>query len=302
MVTCMLLGMLELLENGWHVCSGLLLGLAVHWRLYPIFYALPVMRHLALLSSSAAAAATDGITSSSTTTNNKKENNNNKLLSIFWLNNGVFSVAGFKFALPAATIFLTLGTGFYCLYGYPFLHETYLYHATRIDPRHNFSPYFLPAYLGTEANHDTFFQSLLGDGGKFFSIFALILQIALGWRFAANLPAAFLLQTMALVAFNKVATAQYFVWYLSWLPLVLPDLVQAQNARRIVIFTVLWAGALGHWLAWAYQLEFGGAAVYVHVWVAGLVWVVANAALLRELIVALQQLKSPTSMMKKKGL
>jgi phosphatidylinositol glycan class M len=59
------------------------------------------------------------------------------------------------------------------------------------------------------------------------------------------------------VALNKVVTAQYFVWYLSLLPLVLPALA----AQRAVSWGArgaggaAWVAAQLHWLAWAYQLE-----------------------------------------------
>lgn len=47
----------------------------------------------------------------------------------------------------ATGTFLALGSACYAAYGQHFLHETYLYHSGRKDPRHNFSIYFYSAYL-----------------------------------------------------------------------------------------------------------------------------------------------------------
>lgn len=333
LVTCMLLCMLDLLEKNYIIISGMLYGFAVHWRVYPIIYALPILKYLAGSSGSKGDKRdTDGadavsntvvdrrITRSNTRTQTTKSGGDGRNLksskmtaaTIFF--DSVFSLDGFKFGSAAALVFISLGISLYRLYGFTFLHETYLYHATRMDPRHNFSPYYYPAYLGTEeaANNGSFSAirgeesswiggatskirrdtliSIIGDSGKIWTLVTVLVQLSLGWAFSPDdLVAAFFLQTVAFVAFNKVATAQYFVWYLSWLPFVLPTLLHAPNKRRLLVACLAWAASLGHWLAWAYQLEFAGSAVHVAVWCAGLLWVVANAALLRELVHALKK-------------
>lgn len=131
--------------------AALLYGLAVHWRVYPIVFALPLLRHYALeaqqaqraqrarqprshaappagagLAARARAAATAAFT-------------------------GLASWRGAAFGALSGGLFLGLGGILYRLYGWQFLHETYLYHASRTDPRHNFSPYFYPAYLDSSA-------------------------------------------------------------------------------------------------------------------------------------------------------
>ena len=51
------------------------------------------------------------------------------------------------FAATVVITFLVIGCGCYAACGYDFLHETFLYHSGRKDPRHNFSIYFYSAYL-----------------------------------------------------------------------------------------------------------------------------------------------------------
>ena len=36
-----------------------------------------------------------------------------------------------------------------CRWGWPFLDQAFLYHARRLDLRHNFSPYWYPIYLAS---------------------------------------------------------------------------------------------------------------------------------------------------------
>ena len=102
----------------------------MHWRLYPAIYALPLLRFIALRRRQQCPPCRPG-----------------PLASVAEL----ASPPAFAFAAAATGVFALLGGGCYLMYGQPFLHETYLYHASRTDPRHNFSPYFYPAYLALGA-------------------------------------------------------------------------------------------------------------------------------------------------------
>lgn len=53
----------------------------------------------------------------------------------------------------------------------------------------------------------------------------------------------------------QVCTAQYFVWWLSLLPLSLPH-IRWPPPKGLLLAGVLWGAAQLHWLGWAYLLEF----------------------------------------------
>ncbi|KAL3146110.1 hypothetical protein ABBQ38_015459 [Trebouxia sp. C0009 RCD-2024] len=176
-----------------------------------------------------------------------------------------------QFAAAATTTFLGLGTACYAAYGMAFLNETYLYHSRRKDPRHNFSIYFYHAYLTYHLQDKVSWLA---------PITQLVSTGALGIKYAQQLPLCMMLQTMAFVAFNKVCTAQYFVWWLTLLPLVLPDV----GFTRIIWPSTLWVLSQLHWLLWAYLLEFQGKAVHLQVWCASIFMLAANIHLMNRFI------------------
>lgn len=138
------------------VPAALLYGLAVHWRLYPIIYALPLLRHFALQRQHAAGAAgAAGLRRSTrqavaaSTAGARPGPLRHVLHAAAVAVSSLVSPAGAVFGALSGGLFIGLAAAFYRLWGDQFLHETYLYHASRVDPRHNFSAYFYPAYLAS---------------------------------------------------------------------------------------------------------------------------------------------------------
>lgn len=174
------------------------------------------------------------------------------------------------FGLVSLLTFSVLTAVCYAFYGWTFLWESYLYHLVRTDNRHNFSPYFYDLYLKWDANKGPATASAATDAvnnteasvaaveqnesslplrlalgiysavGRALSsrtgmgLLSFLPQfgtlIALGFFYARDLPMALFLQTIVFVAWNKVITVQYFHWYLSLAPLVLPQSSLAMEA------------------------------------------------------------------------
>ncbi|TYI04026.1 hypothetical protein ES332_A11G386100v1 [Gossypium tomentosum] len=89
--------------------------------------------------------------------------------------------------------------------------------------------------------------------GSFFRVYRweffleFILQLVLIFYLAKDPVFCFFVRTVAFVAFNKVITAQYFVWFFCLLPLILPwSNMKLKWKGLCCIF--LWMGAQTHWL------------------------------------------------------
>jgi phosphatidylinositol glycan class M len=78
-----------------------------------------------------------------------------------------------------------------------------------------------------------------------------------------DLPTTLLAQTFAFVTFNKVCTSQYFLWYLVFLPVYLPNSSFIRDPRLGVAALIAWVAAQGLWLQQGYELEFRGRSTFV---------------------------------------
>jgi phosphatidylinositol glycan class M len=93
-------------------------------------------------------------------------------------------------------------------YGSPFLLHTYFHHITRIDHRHNFSPYNVQLYL---ASATPAFTGLRIESVAFLPQLLLCCVLIPLTMAKASLPACMLAQTFAFVTFNKVCTSQVYL-------------------------------------------------------------------------------------------
>ncbi|KAF9435571.1 hypothetical protein BGZ76_005963 [Entomortierella beljakovae] len=260
-------------------------GLSVHFKTYPIIYSIGLLvmlddgyfRTPTLIGDSqeekAAQECEDQPSSTSVGQKKSKENIVMKAINfITWQR--------IKFGLLSGGWFFLITGLMYYMYGYEFLFETYLYHVTRKDHRHNFSFWFYNIYLTFTSPTGTLI-------GVLTFVPQLAIVFAIGCCFGKDIFLCAFLQTFAFVAWNKVCTAQYFMWYIVFLPLLIPSL--ASNPRLSFKSHGLkmigaWAASQGLWLFNAYNLEFLGENTFMMLFVASSVMFVSNVWILTELI------------------
>ncbi|KAL9267365.1 GPI mannosyltransferase 1-like protein [Drosera capensis] len=246
-------------------------GLVVHFRVYPVIYALPIILVLdpQYLQSGQTPVLTHWKAHWPSQSDGAEMSNANFIRSAV---GSILARARVLFGLVSGSVFLGCTWLSFYLYGREFLNEALLYHLTRTDPRHNFSIYFYHIYLHYE--HDF---SLLEKLISFLP--QLAVQLALIFSFARDLPFCFFVQTVAFVAFNKVITAQYFVWFFCLLPIILPWSSMKLKWEGVACI-LCWMVAQTHWLMWGYMLEFRGHNVFLQLWLASLLFLAANTFVL----------------------
>ena len=238
------------------VLAGALFGLAVHFKIYPIIYSLAIFLFLG-----------NGYDQNKGKIIFKEmfhELGSCKLLNVL---KRIITIQRLKFFVSAFMVLSTLNLMFFRLYGAEFLEHTYFYHFGRKDIRHNFSVFFYMLYLSTSTwpSFVCFFLQLC-------------MTFSISIRFCDDLPCSFFLLTLTFVALNKVATSQYFIWYLAILPLLCNGFKNVRLSSISVMFFV-WLLGQGFWLNEAYKLEFKGQKTFLSLCTASLVFFIVNSLL-----------------------
>ncbi|KKY34031.1 putative gpi mannosyltransferase 1 [Diaporthe ampelina] len=166
--------------------AGVLLGLGVHFKIYPFIYAPAIVWSMDGDRISGRPAAQSSVVGA---------------VAAF------LTVPRLKLALVSSGVFMALNLTMYASYGPPFLVHTFLYHVTRIDHRHNFSPYNIPLYLAS-ASPEGVSRGLRIESVAFLPQLLLSCVLIPLIMAKKDLPATMLAQTWAFVAFNKVCTSQ----------------------------------------------------------------------------------------------
>ena len=179
--------------------AGFFLGLGVHFKIYPFIYAPAVVWWMddERLGLGQAAAPPP----------RKSAPAAGFAASVLRFANG----ARLRLAGASLLTFLVLNAAMYALYGEPFVAQTFLHHVSRVDHRHNFSPYNVLLYLtSAEPKDDAATGSLLPGIESLAFAPQLLLSTVLIPLVGAkkDLPTTMLAQTFAFVTFNKVCTSQ----------------------------------------------------------------------------------------------
>lgn len=240
-----------------YLVSGFFLGLSIHLRLYPIAFSFPMFLSLG---------SYEAITSNTTLLNGLWLLIPNKKQLILTLS-CIFTVAGFTY-------------GMYYLYGYEFLFETYIYHFFRKDTRHNFSVMFYYNYLTMDETH---FDSVKMIVVVFEALILFMLSLKFGVK-QDSLPFAMFCQAVVLVSFNTVLTSQYFIWFLSLLPLVVHCF--KMDSLQASYLASAWLICQAAWLFNAYLLEFRNMDVFLFVWLKSILFFLAHIYVLSHMIKA----------------
>ncbi|KAI9172264.1 GPI mannosyltransferase 1 [Paramyrothecium foliicola] len=240
--------------------AAMVLGLGVHFKIYPFIYAPAIVWWM------------DEERMAGTKLSQKGQS------SIFQSMVQFCSPSRIRLAVISLATFMGLNLLMYYVYGSEFLVHTFTHHVTRLDHRHNFSPYNVLLYL---ASADSSASPLHAESLAFLPqllLSCVLIPLVLSKR---DLATTMMAQTFAFVTFNKVCTSQYFLWYMIFLPLYLPGSSLLRTPSLGFTALGLWVLGQAAWLQQGYQLEFLAVSTFFpNMWLASLGFFLINCWIL----------------------
>ena len=271
-ITCLVVLCLLLLEMKYYLLSAFVYGFAVHFKIYPIIYAPAIYLYLV---------------NKIYNNNNQNENENKNsylkfilqkfLFPIFLILKNIHKYYSILYVLISSFTFLSLLIIFYKIIGYKFLYEYLLYHIIRKDHRHNYSMFYYLIYLTYNSKLSKFLSLI-----TFFPQIILILLTTLIMYEKINL--CLIILTMIFVVFNKVITAQYFIWYLCLMPLIVDRNLLFKRKKGIFLFGI-WMFFEMIWNSFSHLFEFNGKNKFIEMWLIDVCFFLINCFIIKEIIV-----------------
>ncbi|KXJ91303.1 putative mannosyltransferase [Microdochium bolleyi] len=275
------------------VLAGLLLGFSVHFKIYPFIYAPAIVWWMDAKRMNPAEHAAKHPKGTS-----PPPARGGALQTV----QSFVTPECVQLTVVSLATFALLNAAMFAMYGMPFLEHTFLHHVTRIDHRHNFSPYNVLLYLSSSSaaaaaaaasgepvditgivQPPAAASSSMGVESVAFLPQLLLSTVLIPLVGAKkNLPATMLAQTFAFVTFNKVCTSQYFLWYLIFLPLYLPTSSLLREPKSLGMpALLLWVATQAAWLSQGYNLEFLGLSTFLPgLWLSSLAFFLVNCWIL----------------------
>jgi phosphatidylinositol glycan class M len=271
-ITFLVLITLVLIEIDLFYLAAFTFGFAIHFKLYPIIYTPTLYLYIATRGKKPLPQPEQPANINLTT-----------ILHGFFTKCWAFvkTVINWKSIL---FIFITVGVfyGFFMffsvLYGFQFVNEYLLYHISRKDHRHNYSMLYYPIYL----TYTSSFEKLLS-----FAMFvpqALLIFVS-SLSLFRDINLCLLVNTMIFVTFNKVVTAQYFLWYISIIPLVVPrnELFNSKKLKGLAL-SVIWFFFELIWNYFSHQLEYKGENLFLTLWGVDVIFFLVNCYIVKVFI------------------
>jgi phosphatidylinositol glycan class M len=278
-ITFLVLLSLIYLEKKKYYLSALIYGFAVHFKIYPIIYAPSLFLYLIYKEY-----VKD--TSQPLEPIQFYQRIFHRIIStIKMVFNYLFTKVALSFVIISSGVFFTFLGIFYKIIGYKFLYEYLLYHLVRKDHRHNYSIFYYTIYL-TYDNDFSKYLSLI----TFLPQMILILTVTLFLYKDINL--CLIVLTMIFVHFNKVITAQYFIWYLSLIPLIIHRniLFNRRNKKAIIMFCI-WMFFELIWNTFSHKLEYEGKNYFLSMWGVDIGFFLTSCLFIKEIIVNTQKIE-----------